>query len=742
MDVLIAGHLSSLAASLAKTFLNERYKVVLVGNEANDLNLDSRNVSCYSVSPTVDYFKEIVSAHKFDVVVYLAAREETLLESNQQPAGQMLDGLLNTLELCKKEQIKRVFYVSSTEVYGSQPRRAEEDDTHPASPNGFAIKTSEQLCALYAEQYNLAPVVIRVPFVFGQGETASLMHNVIIKCKGRKKVVFPGPEDTTCSFLHAQDIANFILLAADEPGYGYRAVNLSSTDTLSFSELAGLLQNSFPEAKFEYDRSKTIFTSPAVGITARKSYDWLAERSLVNELPEVIADAGREKKPRKSLYEKLKSRFPRYTTYLKWAEVVLGAAAMHSLSMLSGAFIEFRYFDFRLAYVVLLGTVYGTQIGLIAALFASISLLLGWSALGLDLTELIYNVSNWLPFALYITAGMVTGYFHDKKENDIRNQNEQVNLVKEKYKFLYGLYQEVTELKNQFHKQLVGSRDSFGRIFHIARALDTLEEEEVIFKALNILEDVMDNRTIAIYSINRETHYARLEIYSSGLAGQIKKSLDLRNYPDLAESIEKDAIFQNRSMKDGYPAYLVPVSNGSRTVAAVVIWSASFDQYSLYYYNLLKVICGLIQSSINRVALFMDANADKFYIPRTKIMQPEPFKQVLKVKDKIKKNKLGDYLLVMVMPNDQENGHRNWETVYASVSKGTRAEDYIGVLDDHSCYILFSQAGLDNTSAILQRMAQLGITCCPITDPNPLFIDAPAASPTYGNFEQATALPG
>jgi len=251
----------------------------------------------------------------------------------------------------------------------------------------------------------------------------------------------------------------------------------------------------------------------------------------------------------------------------------------------------------------------------------------------------------------------------------------------------------------------------------------------VIFQALRVLEDVMENRSIAIYSIQRESCqagcYARLEIYSAGLRGQVEKSLNLTEYPELAESIEKGQLFQNKLVKTGLPAYFVPIKNESNVIGAVAVWNAGFDQQSLYYSNLLTVLCGLIESSINRVSLFMNANLHKYYVPNTRILYAEYFTKVLRVKNKIKKNKLGSHLVVKA--GVANNGHEplHLESFYTLISGTTRAEDYTGILGDGSCYILFSQADATNAGAILNRLEQCGISGEIVSDQYPLSINEP-----------------
>lgn len=721
MNALISGNISCLATTLSKTFLKEKYRVVLVGNQSDNIKKKLPGVTGHAISPADDALGEIISAYRFDTVVYIATREDQLLGSDKFDTGQVLDGLLNTLEICKNKGIQKIFYISSTEIYGNQDATtqdaaSEDTDPQPSSPNGFVLSTAEQYCRYYHEQYGLNTTIVRVPFVYSPDESDTFLNHLIRSLRDGNKVVFPSNETKVCSFLHADDVADLILRLIDDYYPGLQTINLSSADPLTLSELAGMLKEHFPKAHFSYSDKDALTTRPVAVYNAKKMYDWIPEHKLNQSLPGIIESVQDEIIEKISLAQRLKARFPHYSLYLKWIEVLLGAALMIYLNELSGTLVEFRYVDFRLIYVVLMGLIYGTQVGLIASGFAALSLLYSWLRLDLDWVELVFNVASWLPFAIYLIAGTLTGYFHDKKENEIQYQTGQNHLVQEKFKFLYNLYQEVVLIKNQFQEQLVGARDSFGRIYHVTRQLDTLEEEEVLIKALGVLEDVMSNHNIAIYSINPTNSFARLEVYSSPLRGQITKSLNLADHRELTESIERGEIFQNRGLLPNLPAYFAPIRNGNNTVAAVVIWNAKFDQYSLYYFNLFKVICGLVQSSINRAALFLDANIEKTYLPYTRILKPEPFKKVIQSKSNMKKAKIGDYMLVKVCVEKANSSLDDYVKLYNLVSRDIRAEDYVGVLEDGNCYVLFSQADHSNSRKIYLRLEQHGIRCTPMHD--------------------------
>ena len=378
------------------------------------------------------------------------------------------------------------------------------------------------------------------------------------------------------------------------------------------------------------------------------------------------------------------------------------------LSQLTGTLIQYKYVDFRLLFVVLMASMYGFRFGLLSASLVSLSLFYTWRQLAIDWTLLIYNVGNWFPLALYFVAGMLFGYNHDRNDSVIANLKQQTDLIYEKYKFLYEVFNEIRKLKDEFREQVIGYRDSFGKIYTITRELDTLQEHAVYFRALTILEDLMENNNIAIYSLDPDSVYARLEVNSASLSDKLAKSLKLSDFPEAVKAIEQGLIFQNTLLLPNYPAYIAPVLNYSFPfnvpVAIVVIWSVKFEQYSTYYYNLFKVISGLIQASIVRATKLMDANYEKTFIPSTRILNPDAFMEILKTRVEMKKNGVSEYQLIMV-----EKMAVDFRELYSKMSEGIRAADIVGMQRDGNCCVLLSQADRSAANDVIARFEKLGL---------------------------------
>lgn len=685
--------------------------MVLASYNSKELNLEPGiNLILHSINPAEPLFRDALSSYKFDIVIYLSTREEQLFDHEDGlRTGQQLDGLKNTLELSKKGEIKHFIFVSSTEVYGEMIDPTEDILPRPASINGDTLMVGEKYCRSYQSDHGMNITILRLTHVYGPYERNGLLHKLLSDGNHNGEIVLPGGPDTVVSFLHVRDVTNLILDLIDED-YSPEAmvINLSSSKPVKFSDLAAILGKHYSKVECLADDSRKIYTAPVPVSNAEKFFDWKDAHYLTDEINECIALSANEPVKQTSLLQQLAKQISRYPAVIKWAELLLGAVLAIYLSQLTGTLIQFQYVDFRLVYVVIMGSIYGLQFGLLASILMSMFVLYTWLNLGVDWKLLVYNVGNWFPFVLYFAVGLITGYNHDKTENTIIYERKQYDLIMEKYSFLYEVFNEIRELKDEFRERLIGYRDSFGKIFTITRELDELQEHAVYLRALNILEELMDNRNIAIYSLDSNRAYARLEVNSADLSVKITKSIKLADFPKALEHIEQGKIFQNSGLLEGYPAYIAPVLNNAYPfnvpVAMIVIWSAKFDQYSIYYYNLFKVICGMIEASLVRATSFLDANYEKMYLPATRILNHDAFLDILKVRLEMKKNKVSDFQLIMLEVS--ESDIRN---LYPKISAGIRSADVVGLLRNGACYILLSQSDRQASLDVVGRLGKLGI---------------------------------
>ena len=113
-----------------------------------------------------------------------------------------------------------------------------------------------------------------------------------------------------------------------------------------------------------------------------------------------------------------------------------------------------------------------------------------------------------------------------KNKNNVQFIKEENDLLQEKFLFTREMYQETIEDKNLYKKQILGSKDSFGKIFDITRKLDVIQPQELYIETIRVLEDVLENKTFGLYTLNRENGYGRLETASAQVQGNYLNSIN------------------------------------------------------------------------------------------------------------------------------------------------------------------------------------------------------------------------
>ena len=132
---------------------------------------------------------------------------------------------------------------------------------------------------------------------------------------------------------------------------------------------------------------------------------------------------------------------------LQYLEVFVLFLLAELISSYTSEAVYFEFADVRLMYIVIVGTIHGMKLGIVAALLECIVLVWQYALMGMSGTLLFYNIENWIPFAIYLMAGSITGYIRNKKEEEIQFSKKEYALLRNKYIFLNDVYKGAIENK-------------------------------------------------------------------------------------------------------------------------------------------------------------------------------------------------------------------------------------------------------------------------------------------------------
>jgi len=147
--------------------------------------------------------------------------------ADKYPAADVRGNLLNTLELldlCVRENVRRVIFVSSGgTVYGPLDRAAKEDDPCcPVCSYGIVKRTIEEYLSLYYRLKGLEYLILRVGNAYGaaqtgkkpQGVIGAFLHRIV---KGKLIEVW-GDGSVVRDFIHIDDVARSFVAALQYTG--------------------------------------------------------------------------------------------------------------------------------------------------------------------------------------------------------------------------------------------------------------------------------------------------------------------------------------------------------------------------------------------------------------------------------------------------------------------------------------------------------------------------------------------
>lgn len=184
MKILVTGAAGFIGSYVAQSLLDDGHEVVGFDNfndyydvslkEARFQGLEKRAGFTMVRGDLTDF--ELLSSsfqqHAFDRVCHLAAQAGVRYSIENPFAYQQsnLEGHLNILEACRRAEIERLVYASSSSVYGgNQKVPFSEDDPvdHPVSLYAATKKSNELMSHTYTHLYGLQTVGLRFFTVYG-----------------------------------------------------------------------------------------------------------------------------------------------------------------------------------------------------------------------------------------------------------------------------------------------------------------------------------------------------------------------------------------------------------------------------------------------------------------------------------------------------------------------------------------------------------------------------------------------
>ncbi len=246
--ILITGGAGQLGSALAlKLSENPDHAIICVDNLSTG-NIDKvpNRDNVKFIKADINNYADIVpifGRFDFDYVFHYAAVvgvERTL----EHPINVLADieGIKNVLSLSKNSGVKRVFYSSSSEVYGEPFEIPQNEQTTPLNsrlPYAIVKNVGEAFMRAYEKEYHLNYTIFRFFNTYGPKQSHDFVIPRFVKLAlSNEPIPIYGSGDQTRSFCYIDDNVDTCVNALEQNLYVNDVLNVGNDMEISILDLA------------------------------------------------------------------------------------------------------------------------------------------------------------------------------------------------------------------------------------------------------------------------------------------------------------------------------------------------------------------------------------------------------------------------------------------------------------------------------------------------------------------------
>lgn len=215
--ILITGGAGFIGSSLAEKLIADKENMVVVVDNLSTGNLGKlpktngnghKFIKCdVNVYPDIS---EIMLSYKFDYVFHYAA-VVGVQRTQENPIKVLkdIDGIKNILTLCKNTGVKRIFFSSSSEIYGEPVEFPQNVYTTPLNsrlPYAIVKNVGEAFLRSYKQEYGQNYTIFRFFNTYGPRQSRDfVISKFIIRAIENKDIPIYGDGSQTRTFCYIDD---------------------------------------------------------------------------------------------------------------------------------------------------------------------------------------------------------------------------------------------------------------------------------------------------------------------------------------------------------------------------------------------------------------------------------------------------------------------------------------------------------------------------------------------------------
>ncbi|MEO8760807.1 MAG: NAD-dependent epimerase/dehydratase family protein [Bacteroidia bacterium] len=253
--ILVTGGAGNVGSALVEKLLqNKNNFVVVADNLSTGLlsKLPAKNAENFKfIKSDVNHYRdiaEIMMANNFDYVFHFAA-VVGVQRTQENPVSVLrdIDGIKNVLDLAKNTSVKRVFFSSSSEVYGEPVSLPQHEHTTPLNsrvPYAVVKNVGESFCKSYQQEYDLDYTIFRFFNTYGPNQSTDFVLPRFISAALKNEDIFIyGDGLQTRTFTYIDDNIDTILSCLYNNQVINDVINIGNDKIITVIDLAKTIIN-------------------------------------------------------------------------------------------------------------------------------------------------------------------------------------------------------------------------------------------------------------------------------------------------------------------------------------------------------------------------------------------------------------------------------------------------------------------------------------------------------------------
>jgi UDP-glucose 4-epimerase len=248
--ILVSGGAGNIGGALVKKLIeNEENLVIVIDNlvTGNTQKLPSGNATNWKfIKGNVNNFNDIsavMNRYGFDYIFHYAALvgvQRTL--ENPTKVLDDIQGIKNILDLAKNTGVERIFFSSSSEVYGEPVEFPQNEDTTPLNsklPYAIVKNVGEAFLKSYKKEFDLNFTIFRFFNTYGPHQSQDfVMSKFITAALLNKPITLYGDGSQSRTFCYIDDNTESTTNALYQNLYINDVVNVGSDVEITIKDLA------------------------------------------------------------------------------------------------------------------------------------------------------------------------------------------------------------------------------------------------------------------------------------------------------------------------------------------------------------------------------------------------------------------------------------------------------------------------------------------------------------------------